>query len=204
MIIKVLFHPGGGKLHNNLAPPIIVAKLEALQDSFHTLGDIRPFPYRAGNLPKFWYACTGDQYPLGSPQGEALLSLHEDYKLDWGIALNGDYINLPNLLPDEGEGYFARIVDGVTRQVGSRQPDGMRKIEGTDTSWKAKLKSGTPTGPWSITSTRQDNYGVTPFSDASWHRVTMTFDSSLALPNNTADEIRPKNIGFLAAIYLGA
>ncbi len=72
-------------------------------------GDIRPFPFRAGELPEGWYACNGDRYLLATRQGKALLGLSANLKRDWGVAVVGTTVSLPNLLSGAGD-YFAMLV----------------------------------------------------------------------------------------------
>ncbi len=72
-------------------------------------GEIRPFSFCAGELPEGWYACNGDRYLLATRQGKALLGLSANLKRDWGVAVAGATVSLPNLFSGAGE-YFGMLV----------------------------------------------------------------------------------------------
>ncbi len=73
-----------------------------------TPGDIRPFSFRADELPGGWYACNGDRYLLATKQGKALLGLSANLKRDWGVTVTGSTVSLPNLQSGAGE-YFSML-----------------------------------------------------------------------------------------------
>ena len=171
----------------------------------HVIGEIHPLSFPPDEMPDGFHLCNGDQYPIDSKAGAALDGLSAAFKAAWGITDDGLYINVPNLFDDAGDGYFPRFVDGVTRQVGSVQDYGQPNITGAMNSYGAGVFDSNATNiadnaffltgnPYAAPSTQSGAQG----------KVTLGFDASRCPNVKTASEIRPKNAGFLAAIYLGA
>jgi hypothetical protein len=176
------------------------------------IGKIEILPFRVDELPQGWWACFGEFIALTSAAGQVLYNLPTNFKADWGIVLGGSntLISLPDLLDDDGNGYFLRPVDGITRQVGSVQGDAMRNIKSSfttgdrlgfyeccypiDANVKPFYKTGTGTnGHAMVSSDGHPNYYSGFFG----------FDASLADDVQVALENRPKNRGGTPSIYLG-
>ncbi|MDR1745510.1 MAG: hypothetical protein LBS30_07140, partial [Planctomycetota bacterium] len=170
-------------------------------------GEIRLLPFRSAELPGGWYFCNGDTYPLSTPQGNALDSLPETMKTDWGILTAAGAISLPNLLSETG-GYFFRAVDNASRYPGAKQADAIRNITGSfklsaaaGLAWvnsgqgKSEFSGALKAGPATKTSSSVlGNHGYNAIGD-------ILFDASACVA--TANENRPMNIGMTPAIYLG-
>lgn len=163
-----------------------------------TPGEIKLFPFRANELPPGWYACDGKEYDVKSSVGEALQSLSLNYKTDWGIKITSNKINTPNLVPD-GNGFFIRAVDGASRQVGSSQGDAIRNITGSFGSTIRWSGDWGLSGAFSFDSSGSANIASGDRDD--WLRKINLDLKNINYP--LADEIRPKNIGMIAAIYIG-
>lgn len=176
------------------------------------VGDIRLLPFRAGSLPGGWYFCGGGALDLATPQGRALAELPESFKTDWGIAVSGNFVSLPNLFdPETGSGLFPRAVNSAARLPGSVQTDAIRNITGsysyaplvgmvaTKMSTKSPLSGAFTT--FSNTLTR--SYGIAAALNTGGENSVgdLSFDASLSVP--TAEENRPVNIGMTPGIYLG-
>ena len=95
------------------------------------VGEVRLLPFRATELPTGWYFCNGDQYPTAGAVGTVLNALPANLKTDFGIAVSGSNISIPNMFYTDGRGYYLRAVDGTTRQTGSVVTDRMRNLTGT-------------------------------------------------------------------------
>ena len=150
-----------------------------------SIGEIRLLPFRANELPKGWYFANGDRFATTSLQGVALVALSEDYKTDWGIREDAASatINVPNLFYSDGRGLFLRSVDGVSRQVGSIQPDALQQHTHTGPTYVVKGESG-----YDTTIVQQPTTGVT---------------GNVSSSARTANETRPLNAGMTPAIFLG-
>jgi hypothetical protein len=168
------------------------------------LGVIQMVPYRPSKLPNGVYICNGALLELASAPGQVLFSFDADFKSDWGIEVTDQYISLPNLFDEEGNGYFPRPVDGVNRLPGSKQEDAIRNITGsfspsiTTTSY---LNMNEVSGVFSSS----NSMNIAGFQSAGtlMQRPTqIDFDASTVVPS--AEENRPKNIGFIYVINLGA
>ena len=153
-------------------------------------------PFRSEPL---WYFMNGDNYLLDSPQGQALNSLSNDYKADWGIAVTEvggqQVINVPNYFYLDGRGYFERAVDGTARGIGTSavQLDAQQRLTG---SFSVQVTNG------------QASTGVFVGSTASGGgaggatgQFGYAFDS--ARQARTDLENRSINIGKMPLIYLG-
>ncbi len=161
-------------------------------------GLILPLPYRLTELPFGWRFCNGDLYPLDSDVGKALSAFSNNYKVDWGIAVYGQSIGIPNMFYTDGRGYFVRMVNGSTRQVGSVQNDTMRPITGT----APLLRSGSgPNFNGALYGTGTNI--MAGGSTAGGGVAGIMLDSSRMGPNYSGTETTPLNIGMIPAIYLG-
>jgi hypothetical protein len=165
------------------------------------IGDIRPIAFRAGSLPPGWVQTNGDKVLLTSYTGKVLNSLDSNFKTDWGIAVDGNYINLPDLFDDDGNGYFPRPVDGVTRQVGSKQEDAIRNIQNNMQIQTVRSKTKGLSPPFYTSGVDGVNMGYATGGNGDHDIVWIGFNAGLAV--NTAPENRPKNIGFIYAMYVG-
>ena len=184
--ITITITPGTGA-----DDPIISAAFSAWAEyaankSATTIGEIQLKPFRPADLITNcpgWYFCNGDRYPLASQQGQALNSLGDNYKADWGIAVSDDNITLPNLFDVSGNGYFFRPVDGTTRQVGSTQAHAVQDHAHNTPGWlhsAGAIFFGGSGGAMGISS---GTLGIST--------------------GNIDEETRPINIGMTPAIYLG-
>lgn len=160
-------------------------------------GDIRFFPFRADSLPAGWYATDGRIFESASVQAIALLSLPEEYREDWGIVETGEGVNVPNTLingDEEGGGYFLRSVDGVTRKVGSVQPDALQGHKHFE-AHAMMYVSG-------------NNGEVMPSTSSSAYKRNVFLETDGAYEGEhgvprIAKETRGINVGMTSAIYLG-
>lgn len=163
------------------------------------VGDHYYSPFGLDELAKGEYVRNGDNYPLSSPQGQALQKLKSGYKANHGVIeseVGGvRVICLPNAFMS-GKGTFTRAVDGVTRKPGSKELDATQKFTGTlavhvftgqpttgvflgvGTFGGSGSAGGAPNGPY--------GYGI---------------DNSRQV--RTSTEERPINEGGLPIIYLG-
>jgi hypothetical protein len=166
------------------------------------IGDIRLISFRAGSLPAGWYQLSGDKVLLTSYVGTVLNSLPDEFKNDWSIAVDGDYINFPDLFDDDGNGYFPRPVDGITRLVGSKQEDAIRDIQG-ESSYLVQhnLTDTSSANPFYGATSSWPNHGWNGSDTAQTELVFLSFKASNVV--ETASENRPKNIGTTPAMYLG-
>lgn len=175
------------------------------------VGDIRLFSFRADALPSGWYFCNGDAYAVASAQGQALASLPESFRTDWGVKTVGSTISLPNLFDAAtGAGMFLRGVDGASRLPGSAQSDAIRNITGSFAhnqniglvlvNSNQNLNS-LLTGAFTRSATVSKTYSLNTVAHGSRSVGDLAFDASLAVP--TAEENRPVNVGMTPAIYLG-
>lgn len=94
------------------------------------IGEMRLLPFRSTELPSQWYFMNGKTYLLTSDQGKALNSLPTNFKNDWGIAVSGSNINVPQFFHDDGRGYFVRAADGTARKIGSVEEDAAQAVKG--------------------------------------------------------------------------
>lgn len=159
--------------------PVRVADVDLATIVQKMLGIIKIefLPYRPDELPDFYYFCNGDRYPTDSPQGERLLSTSANFKLDWGITVVDDTINVPNMFYTDGRGFFVRAVDGTTRQVGNIQNDAIEDhshnlnisnegVYGAGSTFGIRnlgtMRSGNVLNAKADTETRSLNIGMTP------------------------------------------
>jgi hypothetical protein len=181
-----------------------VAALEASGN--YKPGDFKLFPFRADSLQFGFYLPNGDRYSLESPQGEVLYGLPLLYKADWGITVENDTINLPNLFAPDGRGYYFRVgaVPGVT------QSDAMINIASAGaeptTSPIVQINNRTLTvdAPFKgLMSTVNPGY-LQSVSSGGSSVIALGFDASLCLdPENVADEVRPLTVTQVPGVFLG-
>jgi hypothetical protein len=159
------------------------------------IGEIRPWSFPPDLLPPGWVQTNGDQFLLTSFNGQVLNNLDSKIKTAFGISISGNYISVPDLIDDNGDGYFIRSVDGVTRQVGSIQEDAGRKVSG--------YIGGCASSPGINDSVKVVSLGQTGMGGGGT-MCQVSMDSTLQWgEDHTAAEFRPKNIGFVFAMYLG-
>lgn len=177
-----------------------VAKRKDMQAKLHPVGKTDEFPFRADELPFGWYPRNGQEIALDTPQGQALNSLSDAYKEDWGIAVREDggemVINLPNAFNSDGRGYFIR----AGSEPGVVQGDAIRNITGSAYSYNG---SGVFTKVH-FTGAFYTGNAVTYAYSAELNSNgcnQIIFDASRIVP--TAEENRPINITMTPAIYLG-
>ncbi|PQQ39845.1 phage tail protein [Photorhabdus luminescens] len=159
-------------------------------------GDIYLSAHPASDLAKGEYIANGAVYPIDSAIGRALNNLSDAYKAAWGIKLNGDKINLPNLFVN-GRGVFVRA--GLT--PGVIQGDAIRNITGDVglQSWGLFARASGAFSGVNLNSEGSVAKKNTPDSASIF--AYATFDASKVVP--TADENRPLNISMIPVIYLG-
>jgi hypothetical protein len=167
------------------------------------IGEIRFWSFPAWELPDFWYFCNGDRYSLSSPQGQALARLSAAFKAGWIIEIDqDDTINVPNFFNEEGDGYFIRPADGVSRLPGSVQGDAMRNFPGQVGGYAMVVRSldnTKPSGPFEKT-LMTANAALLGTNANDQDQYTIRFDPSLVVP--TAEENRPINVAMTPAIFL--
>jgi microcystin-dependent protein len=168
-------------------------------------GEIRLMPFPPNELPEPWWFCNGEKLTLSSPEGQVLYNLSPTFKACWGIVLSSGntLISLPDWYDDDGNGYFPRAIDGVSRQVGSIQGDAIRNITGsivgTASNYGAFLMINySATG--ALSTGVRSGYGAVVANTNLTH--DLFFDASAAPDVQVANENRPINIGLTAAICL--
>lgn len=167
---------------------------DVVQGGF-VVGDIALKSFRSGDLPAGWYFCNGGRYAMNTPQQIALANLSAAYQSDWGITTTSSGTNVPTLFSGS-DGYFLRAVNGITRQVGSKQDDAIRAMSGSFGSIQFN-GVGNFSGSFSAGAERA---GYTSDGNNMWLYAQQT----KFIPNvPTASENRPMNIGMTPAIYLG-
>jgi hypothetical protein len=194
--------PGLRKLYANL-----------IMSKFLFVGKIELFTCPVAEIPDDWSICTGDRYALTSGKGIALNGLSSAMKTALGITISGETINVPNLFDANGNGYFPRPVNGVSRAVGSKQTDAIRNIKTDEDaggslvydaflgSWNYKSSTDTLFPPFYVVKTHSTNF-YHSFASASGVKVSFIgFNAELSVP--TAAENRPINYGALPCIFLG-
>lgn len=176
--------------------PVRVADVDLAATVQKMLGIIKIefLPYRPDELPDFYYFCNGDRYPTDSPQGEVLLSTSANFKLDWGITVVDDTINVPNMFYTDGRGFFVRAVDGTTKQVGSIKNDEFRSHSHKANYMRGMV--GQNNQYWAVTPDNRD----TPYSGSEFEKSSVAVDP--VLPTG-GEETHPLYIGMTPAIRLG-
>ncbi len=168
------------------------------------VGKIDLLPFRVADLAEYapgWHFCNGDLYPLESAVGAALNSLPANYKADWGIAVSGANISIPNLFHTDGRGYFLRAVNGSTRLPGSAQLDYMRRISGT-AGYFVPLVNQSPGWGTGVFYTYAGG-GNSKGNDSSQASFVLALDSSRLGENYNGPETTSLNKGATPAIFLG-
>lgn len=175
---------------------------DSLHQSF-PLGWLGPLPYRHDELPAGFYFANGDNDELASPQGQALNALPENLKNDWGIVVTGDLISRPNMFHEDGRGFFVRGVDGVTRQVGSVDLDGLPNIIGdTSSVYQASVAGSTGAIALTMHGSRPAKAGANGV-DAGINS-SIEFDASRSNPiYGNSPWVTPLSVAMTYAIYLG-
>jgi hypothetical protein len=189
---------------NSGNPPYPIKLIERMKANTFTVGYITLMPFRPANLPSLWYHSNGDRFPVTSDQGQALISLDDDYKADFGVEEINGSINVPQMYSPDGRGYFIRAANGTWQAVGEVQEDAMRNFTGSvglpidNNVLVASL--------WSyegvFSHKRNDSFlNAANMNTAVPRPSGIKLDPSTQVP--TASENRPLNIGFTPAIFLG-
>ena len=167
------------------------------------VGRIDLVPYRITELPPGWYFCNGDLYPLASDQGKALSAFSAAYKADWGIAVSGQSISIPNMFHVDGRGFYLRAANGTTRQVGIVELDALQNIKAstsTSQSMGPMASNAVQTGAFGL-GPRQGTAIPWPPSTSAGQSFLLMFDASQDV--RTATETRGLSKGMTPAICLG-
>lgn len=184
--------------------PVRVADMDLAAIVQKMLGIIKIefLPYRPDELPDFYYFCNGDRYPTDSPQGERLLSTSANFKLDWGITVVDDTINVPNMFYTDGRGFFVRAVDGTTKQVGSIENDTIK-------SHRLIVRGSSPEASSAMPVATLTYSGVKGFVGVNHQNSTMVetdtipFDGTAFVRYDGGTETVPLYVGMTPAIRLG-
>ena len=190
----------------SLSPSLkdLLDDLRARIDELRMPGEMRLLPFRPSDMPSRWYMINGAMYASSSPQGLALLSFSALFRLDWGIVERNSTVNVPLWFDTEtGRGWFARAVDGVSRQIGSVEQDALQEIEG-DAAWVQAMRyrgyADEPTGAFQTTIHSANRVWNT---SAEGTHDTVSFNFKAGRVARTADETRALNVGLSPCIYLG-
>ncbi|WP_290922037.1 phage tail protein [Halodesulfovibrio sp.] len=168
-------------------------------------GHIYGVPFPPNELPEHHYVANGEGLLKTSQAGKTLLSMSAAYKAAHRVTENATHVFLPNLFDENGDGYFSRFVNGVTRKVGSVQGDAAPNIVGSVQPNAIRTNSNSVSYSGALASTsmyKLDQYGGGHYS---LNGGTLSIDASRSSPvygRESAREIRPKNYGFTPAIYL--
>jgi hypothetical protein len=166
------------------------------------IGEIRLWPFRAEKLPPGWFIPDGSSFLLTSYKGQRLNNLDSDYKQDLGIVISGNYISMPDLFDENGNGYFIRPVNGTNRGVGSIQIDSIRNIKGTVGDFQVhSVVNPSINGPWDIHNVTY-NLAFANSGNSSYRLISINFNAENA-GVEVDYENRPINIGFIPGMYLG-
>ncbi|MEZ6852785.1 phage tail protein [Halodesulfovibrio aestuarii] len=158
-------------------------------------GHIYPVPFPPDELPPHHQVANGEGLLKTSDAGKTLLSMSAAYKAAHRVIENETHVFMPNVFDENGDGYFPRFVDGGSRNVGSVQGDAMQNIVG-------EIHTGTAFEDGGTGAIRRAGYAMSSY----WVGTSVQgidgfiFDASLIV--RTAHENRPKNYGFIPAIYL--
>ncbi|SHI82202.1 phage tail protein [Halodesulfovibrio aestuarii] len=159
-------------------------------------GHIYPVPFPPDELPPHHYVPNGEGLLKTSDAGKTLLSMSAAYKAAHRVIENETHVFMPNVFDENGDGYFPRFVDGGSRSVGSTQGDAIRNITGQMLMQHGETKNDYENG--ALFATGESLSGATGTSTIL--RSGLGLDVSRIVP--TSHENRPKNYGFIPAIYL--
>ena len=163
------------------------------------VGHIELMPFPPDELPQHHYVPNGEGLLRTSEAGKTLRAMSAGYKAVWGITENSTHVFLPNLFGSNGDGYFFRPVNGVSRQVGNKQGDAIRDITG----WIDLIDGfefANPATAGAITAAASPRGTNNGHNKGGWDGARVSFDASRVVP--TAYENRPINIGMIPTIYL--
>lgn len=171
-------------------------------------GHIYPVPFPPNELPDHHYIANGEGLLKTSQAGKTLLSMSAAYKTAHRVTETATHVFLPNMFGENGDGYFPRFVDGVTRKVGSTQGDAIRNLSGHFNIRGVRTSNYILIEPSRHGAIKAETYFTGGLSG--WGTMVgcntvnpgqrVVFDASKVVP--TAHENRPKNYGFTPAIYL--
>ena len=194
--------------YNNTASQLAAETAQAAIDEIvpqlasDVIGDIKQWSFRAPDLPEKWYFTNGDTFPLTSPQGQALNGLSNNFKLDWGISITDNNINVPNMFESNGRGYFLRPVNGTLRQVGDLELSAAPEITGSHSFSPSLQPPSLVTGSFAAGAVNTAGDVLSQ----SQNGQTLTFSarrSSIVYGRGSTTEVRPSSLGVTPAIYLG-
>lgn len=186
-------------------PTVVLATLDDVAKSIkkheqtkHYAGEFKSFPFRPDELPEYWYFRNGEFVAKDTSVGKRLLAMSTNYKLDHSIIETETHISLPNAFDENGDGYFDRPVDGVSRQVGSVQGDAIRNFTGETHELLGGYETGIPaSGIIEVNDGAVINIATT---GGSYTCTTFSIDASRQIP--TSHENRPINYGSTPAVFL--
>ena len=196
----------GTQTGGSARPPVVVNNtnvnqlLNAIRLIHLPVGEIRLFAYHPTQLPFGWHQCNGASFLLSSPIGQALNTIEPGHRGRWGMLTdtsNSDPTQHTIKVPDL-EDYFPRIVNGVNttpgaRDVGNKQDWAIENIKG---HMHAVSMPYPPDGLFCF-----EYYETGSIAGGVTRPVNQySFDTSRVV--KTADETRPKNVGFTAAVWL--
>ncbi|MFA9396500.1 MAG: phage tail protein [Halodesulfovibrio sp.] len=158
-------------------------------------GHIYPVPFPPNELPAHHYVPNGEGLLKTSEAGKTLLAMSTGYRTAHGVTTNATHVFLPNVFDSNGDGYFPRFVDGVSRKVGSKQGELIKSHYHND-GVRVEL-AGVNTQAAMYGCSKTTAYALTFESSYSTANAATTKSSSVG-----GSENRPKNIGFTPAVYL--
>ncbi len=188
------------------AGEIPISFVSGFNDIF--IGMFSMFPHRASDLPKGWYAVTGDRYPVNSAVGQRIKALPDNLKSDWLITESGGLINVPVIKQLDGRTPFLRPVNGTSRLPGTVEQDCQQGMTGFFGGRDIRGGNGWSSFFWGENGVfrsvkKQSGAGQAPQTQSvdagDWSGVE--FNSANQV--RTGNENRPLNIGTTLAIYLG-
>lgn len=171
-------------------------------------GHIYGVAFPPNELPEHHYVANGEGLLKTSQAGKTLMAMSAAYKAAHRVTENATHVFLPNLFDENGDGYFSRFVDGVTRTVGSVQGDAIRNISGRLSIRGLSTPNYMLIDPSTNGAVQAEDHSTAGLSG--WGTILgcdsinsgqrVVFDASKVVP--TAHENRPKNYGVTPAIYL--
>ncbi|XKB80375.1 hypothetical protein AAFX43_16605 [Morganella morganii] len=189
------------------AGEIPISFVSGFNDIF--IGQFGMFPHRAADLPKGWFAITGDRYPVNSGAGKKIKSLPASLKTDWNIVESGGMINLPDIKQPDGRVPFLRPVNGTSRLPGSVEMDCQQGMTGFFGGRDVKGANGWTSFFWGESGVfrsakKTSGEGQSPQTQSAPAGEWSGVEFNSANQVRTGNENRSLNIGFTLAIYLGA
>lgn len=169
------------------------------------VGQIYSLALPPDEFPEHHYVPNGEGLLKISEAGKTLLSMSTAYKAAHRVTDDDTHVFLPNVFDVNGDGYFPRFVDGISRKVGSRQADAAPNIVGSVRPNVTRTNTNSVSNSGALANTSMykiDQYGGGSYS---LNGGTLSIDASRSSPvygRESSAEIRPKNYGLTPAIYL--